>query len=390
MSAIELFDRYKAEADACYDPAFFAREKVQRYADRAGLTEENRQMLLQFLAYADDSLLQFIWQYYYLLFCSEADFRICISAVEEIPMPAASEEKFPGCIAALVYLLAVDNLEKWLADKAVDREEILESYFFRYREIAFLNTLSHNTHGFCRLAYFMYGYTKPAILRAGRLDFHYTDYKNYCEMYEDAAGNRIFPALPNYTYNQYGLQEPDGFRPSYHREGNILTAHLFGEKGRLSLQPQQIDLTGYTPVLLPGDSVLTIHIPEGGRMYVEDVKASIRKAHALFTKYMPPFKKIVCQTWFLDPALRDDVIRDGSNMAAFADLFDIISATDNYNHSIYEHIFKVKRQPLEDLKPCNAFQQRILDRALRGERIYWSYGVLKKEYCDALLQNRDF
>ena len=390
MNILELFDLYKAEADACYDPAFFAENKVLRYAERAGLTEDNKQMLLRFLAYADEALLRFIWQYYYLLFCTKEDFRLCLGVVEMIPTISPSEEKYPGCISALLYLLAVDNLEKWLAGKDINKAEIIESYFFRYREISFLNMLSHNTYGFCRLSYFMYGYAKPSILRANRLDFHYTEYKNYCEMYEDTAGNRIFAALPNYTYNQNGLQAPNGFVPSYKKEGDILTAHLFGEKGRLDIHPQQIDLTKYKPVLLPGDHVATIHIPGGGRMYIEDVKASIRKAYDLFAKYMPPCKTIVCQTWFLDPALRDSVILEGSNMAAFADLFDIICGTDNDNHSIYEHIFKVKRQPLEDLKPRNAFQQRIVDRALRGEKIYWSYGVLKKEYCDALLQGRDF
>jgi len=35
MNVKELFDLYKTKADACYDPAFFAVEKVSRYAERA-------------------------------------------------------------------------------------------------------------------------------------------------------------------------------------------------------------------------------------------------------------------------------------------------------------------------------------------------------------------
>jgi len=390
MDIKELFQQVKKEADACFDPAFFAEDRIRHYAARAKLAEDHVYLLLAFLDFVDDALLYFIWQYYYLLFCSEADFSESIGVVEDIPLPDSSEEKFPGCICSLVYLLAVDNLEKWTDGKDVNKTEIIESYFFRYREFAELNTLTHNTFGLCRLAYFMYGYAKPAILRIGRLDFQYTTYRNYCEMYEDTEGNRFFAALPNYTYNQFGLQEPDGFLPVYRKEGSILTAHFFGEKGRLDNLPQKIDLTQLQTVLKPGDHVITIHIPAEGRMMPEDVKESIRKAYVLFGKYMPVCKAIVCQTWFLDPALRGEIIRDGSNMAAFADLFDIICGTDSRNFSIYEHIFKVKPQPLEDLKPANAFQQRIVERALRGERIYWSYGVLKKEFCDALRQNRVF
>ena len=108
------------------------------------------------------------------------------------------------------------------------------------------------------------------------------------------------------------------------------------------------------------------------------MKESIKDAAFLFEKYFPPAKAFVCHTWFIDPGLRGEIIKDGSNMAAFADLFDVISGPDNENHSVFEHVFKVKRQPLEDLNPQNDFQNRVLQRAMRGEKIYWSYGVLKR------------
>jgi hypothetical protein len=208
-------------------------------------------------------------------------------------------------------------------------------------------------------------------------------------MYEDDAGNRIFAALPNYTYNQRGLQEENGYVPAYQKEGSILTAHLFNEKGRLQPISQRIDTENLRLMLQPGDKIITIHIPGGGKLYPDEVMASIRAADKLFSRYFQPFKAIVCETWFIDPALRDDVVKDGSNIAAFADLFDIICGTDNNNHSIFEHIFKVKRQPLENLEPQNEFQRRMVERAIAGEKLYWSYGVLKKKYCNELLKERE-
>ena len=389
MTINESFEAYHSVADACYDPQFFAEERVRSYAVRAKLDENSIAYLCKFLAYADEGILRFMWQFYYFQFCTPEDYSLDPGVMEELTMPERAESTYPGCIRAVVYLLAVDNLIRWTDGKVLNREEIIEGYFDRYRNMVALNRVSHGTSGLCRLSYFLYGYAKPSILRVGRLNFQLTTYKDYCEMYEDDAGNRIFAALPNYTYNQHGLQDKNDFRPVYKKEDNILHAHLFGDKGRLGLQHQIIDTSKLKLVLKPGDKVVTIHIPEGGKMYVDDVKTSISAAYRLFCMYFPPIKAIVCQTWFIDPALRPDVVKEGSNIAAFADLFDIICGTDNDNHSIFEHIFKVKRQPLENLHPGNEFQRRIVERAMNGEKIYWSYGVLKKKYCDKFLKERE-
>jgi len=388
MTIHELFHSYRDSADACFDPQFFSKERILRYAERARIAPDHTQMIAEFLNAADTALLRFMWQFYYFQFCTEEDFSLNPGIIDTIDMPSEAEAKFPGCLRAIVYLLAVDNLERWLDGKPLRRTEIIEGYFNRYRNMAELNRVSHNTPGFCRLTYFLYMYAKPAILRVGRLNFQYTKYKNYCEMYENAAGDRIFAALPNYTYNAHGLQEKDGFTPFYQSSDGILTAHIFDKDGKLSAEPQSYKLADLQLMLKPDDRVLTIHIPEGGPLLREDVLSSMREAEEIFTAYFPPHKAIVCQTWFLDPALRGEVIRDGSNMAAFADLFDIISGTDNDNHSIYEHIFKVKRQPLEALIPTNDFTRRILERAMRGEKLYWGYGVLKKSISDEFKQKR--
>ena len=384
MTINDIFAKYKDEADSCYNPEFFSKERVRRLAVRARLEEANIDMLMDFLSNADEETFMFMWQLYYFQYCSSEDFRSNIVLMEHIARPHHSEAKFPGCINAVVYLMAVENLEKWLDGKDLDSNVVLESYFDRYRYMTRLNLITHNTYAFCRLSYFLYGYSKPASLRVGRLNFQYIEYKDYCEMYEDKLGNRIFAALPNFTYNQKGLQEKDGFVPYYVKDDKHLTAHVFKDKGRLNTEATTMELNRLKPLLKPGDKVVTIHIPEDGKLLIEDVKRSIKDAWDLFSRYFPPFKAIVCQTWFIDPGLRGEVIKDGSNMAAFADLFDIISGTDNDNHSIYEHIFKVKRQPLENLVPQNDFQRRILERAVRGEKIYWGYGVLKKSIVEEL------
>ena len=373
----DLLVKYEMPAKATFSEEFVNKEKVLAIAEEAQLNADNKKLIAEFMDYADEDLKQFIWLLYYIQFESDEDFIQDIWKLDQIPMPSMAENKYPGCIKAVVYLLAAENFKTWLKERDLPGS-MVESYYDRYRYFVSMNLISHETHGLCRLSPFLYGYARPFILRVGRLTFQYTQYKDYCEMYEDELGNRVFVALDNYSYNDIGLQDKNGRVPMYERNGDVLTAHIFDEKGRLTHEPKKLSLKTYKKILSPGDNVITIHIPEGKKLDISEVKESIKDAAFLFEKYFPPAKAFVCHTWFIDPGLRGEIIKDGSNMAAFADLFDVISGPDNENHSVFEHVFKVKRQPLEDLNPQNDFQNRVLQRAMRGEKIYWSYGVLKR------------
>ena len=375
----DILKKYEQSAKKTFDNNFVSKEKVLEYAEAAGLSDDNKKHIAEFMDYANEDLKQFIWLFYYIQFESEEDFRRDITQLNQIPMPLESEEKYPGCIKAVVYLLAAEHFKKWLRECNLPAS-MIESYYERYRYFVSENLISHGTYGLCRLSHFAYGYARPSILRVGRLAFQFIPYKDYCEMYEDEMGNRVFIALPNYSYDENGLQDKNGsVVPRYECSGKELIGHTYDSKGRLISEPIKLDLQSYKKVLAPGDDVVTIHIPGGEKLDMNEVRQSIQDASILFQKYFPPFKAFVCQTWFIDPGLRGEIIREGTNMAAFADLFDVICGPDNENHSVFVHVFKVKHQPLEDLVPQNDFQSRVLKRALRGEKIYWSYGVLKNE-----------
>lgn len=371
-----ILSKYEQAAKDTFHDSFVNKEKVLEYADSAGLSDDNKELLAEFMGCADEKLKQFIWLFYYIQFESEEDFIRDIWQLDQIPMPSEVEMQYPGCIKAVTYLLAAEHLREWLRKRELPIS-MMESYYDRYRYFVSMNLISHGTCGLCRLSPFLYGYARPFILRIGRLAFQFTQYKDYCEMYEDKEGNRVFMALPNYSYNEKGLQDKNGRLPGYECSGEELVAHRFDTQGRLVPKPIRLDMQKFHKILSPGDNVITIHIPEGEKLDINEVKESIREASGLFQKYFPPSKAFVCHTWFIDPGLRGEIIKEGTNMAAFADLFDVISGPDNENHSVFEHVFKVKRQPLEELVPQNDFQRRVLQRALRGEKIYWSYGVLK-------------
>ncbi len=375
----ELFEKYKDAATASFSENFFSIENIARYAKFAKLDEENIRFLSDFLQFAKEDLKRFMWQFYYMLFESGEDFSDDIWQLDKISLPEEAEKKFPGAIKACIYLPAADHLRAWAKNTEFDPDELVESYYGRYRKFVERNRYSHNTFGLCRLSSFLYAYAAPHTLPVGLLTFQRRPHEPFCELYENDRGERLFVAVPFCRYNEAGYQAEEGYLPVHEIKGDTLIANTFGEKGKLNLTPETISLKEYKKILSPGDFIVTIHIPGERPLHKDEVKQSIEDAKRLCGKYLPPFKAIVCTTWFIDPNLRGEIIKDGSNMAYFADLFDVVCARDNKNASIFEHVFETVAQPLENLVPENDFQKRIVDRALRGEKIYWTFGVLKND-----------
>ena len=374
-----LLGKYRQRAEDTYPEGWICTETVLSVARMAQLDADFVSLLKTFMESADEDIKRFMWLYYYLQYEGEENFYRNIWVLDEIPVPEETEEKFPGCLKSVVYLLAWFRLDRWVQEKGLPKE-VSQAYFGRYRYLSSLNRVTHNTPALCRLSPFLYGYSKPFSLCLGRLAFQVLPFKDYCELYEDSQGNRLFVALPNYHYDDRGLQAEDGWVPSYEIAGCTLIAHVFNGNGRLRLQPEPIDLRCYHRILSPADDVVTIHIPEGGRLTPESVQESLQLAQKVFGEHFLQTKAFVCQTWFIDPNLRGEVVRDGSNMAMFADLFDVICGPDNGYHSVFEHVFVVKKQPLENLVPKTGLQERILQYVLDGKPMYWGFGVLKQGF----------
>lgn len=56
-------------------------------------------------------------------------------------MPSESEEKFPGGIKAVTYLLSAENLKAWIAERGLEYD-IVEAYYGRYRYFVELNLIT--------------------------------------------------------------------------------------------------------------------------------------------------------------------------------------------------------------------------------------------------------
>jgi hypothetical protein len=114
--------------------------------------------------------------------------------------------------------------------------------------------------------------------------------------------------------------------------------------------------------------VLSIHIPDFlGPMTPEACDASITEAHTFFSTYFPdePVVAGVCNSWLLDPQLRD-YLREDSNIRRFQDRFQLLPGAYNVNESIVQFVFGPTTEDLNTLPQRSSLERAVVAHMRAG------------------------
>ena len=354
----------------------FDTKTILEKAEYAKLEEKQiskmREYLEFFIKKPDLQLLA--WIYYYTLFESGKEYSHEIS---ELPMPELSEKKYPGMLAAVIFLASSEHLNSWIENNNA-YNSFYDDYFSNYRRFINVNYRDRGNLGICgAYIYWLYAYSKPKIFRIKRLSFEMSRFRSYYDVYLfEQTGEHIPIARSGYRYGIDGRQTDslEGFEPVSEIINHRLKGYTYDKNGLLIFQPVFIDLNLYKLVISLNDYVISIHIPGDGKLSEDDVLDSIQSARLFFKEKFPDFhyKAFVCSSWLLDTDL-SQFLSPESNILMFQQCFRIILSDIN-NYSLYSHIFNVKLCPPEHLIPKNRFQSAILDYIKNGGILYSGYG----------------
>ena len=160
--------------------------------------------------------------------------------------------------------------------------------------------------------------------------------------------------------------------------GRHLSAKLF-RLGRLQycMAGAEHDIPKYG--IKKGDPVIEVHIPEGGRLSVEECEKSLALAREFFKKYFPDYTYSVftCHSWLLDDTMKK-YLSENSGIVTFGDMFDKVETEESYD--LLKYLFTWDTTPL-NLKyrhPTSSLAEKIQKATLSGEKFYSTLGVIKK------------
>ncbi|NQU44377.1 DUF5596 domain-containing protein [bacterium] len=123
-------------------------------------------------------------------------------------------------------------------------------------------------------------------------------------------------------------------------------------------------------VLRPGDSVLDIHIPPGGRMGLDVVKETLDQAAKFFRLYFPerPIKGFCCASWILNPDL-EQILWPDSNLALLQREVYLLPWPSQGQYDGCMFVFCEKEPDPERVPRETRLQTCFADHMLRGGRL---------------------
>lgn len=134
-------------------------------------------------------------------------------------------------------------------------------------------------------------------------------------------------------------------------------------------------------IFAPGDTLLKVHIPYGGKLTREACDAAYEKARRIYTACYPEhdFRGFICNTWLLCPALLS-FLPEHSNIRHFQDSYRIFpaknTAADVFLYVYGMTVSSANEVDFENLSEDNSMQRGIKKLLLSGEYIHQYNGFI--------------
>lgn len=348
---------------------------IYKSLDKFGFSYEQQKALYDYgKALADnEELLARAVQYYHMIF--ESPNAVNAADLKE------HDGLEKGMLFAILFLVRCE-----LFGEALEKDGIPGRYaqhgIWHYKNLFERNKRCYGQYGFCGMyRNGMVNYVKPKTFTLGRLSFEMNGFSGPYDVYRNKKSGELIPiAAASLRYLANGKPAPqsasDVFKTTFSEDKEI-QGYTFHEDGTLDFGRVILKTDEYEKVLKQGDPVLSVHIPEKGKMTPESVRESFAEARRFFAKYygQKHFKAFVCSSWLLDTGLKD-FLKPESNIAAFQKHFRIALSFVN-TFSIYWHIFGIEKfVPYSELKPKNSFQKKILDYVSNGGNLYSGNGFI--------------
>lgn len=127
----------------------------------------------------------------------------------------------------------------------------------------------------------------------------------------------------------------------------------------------------------PGDTIISVHIPSGGRLDFDENTADLKRAAEIVTECFGEFKLFYCNSWLLDPMIKKVMGKD-TNMTRFADRFTRYPI-ESIGTSVFHYLYLTTDTENIDILPENTSMQRKIKTHLKsGGKIYNFQGVFTK------------
>ena len=157
-------------------------------------------------------------------------------------------------------------------------------------------------------------------------------------------------------------------------EGNVVNAF-----GRCEKEIKTFKKSEYSLCLKPGDTLLSVHIPNTGEFNDKVCAESYQRAYEIFETYYPELniKGLHCHSWMLSSELLS-ILKPQSNIIKFRERY-MCYPGETQGEDVFNFVFKLKFKKFEDMAEDTSLQREVKKIYLSGNYVYEYSGVILKD-----------
>lgn len=129
-----------------------------------------------------------------------------------------------------------------------------------------------------------------------------------------------------------------------------------------------------------GKDAISVHIPAGIRLNVQQNLQSFQEALDFYERYYSEYKILgfVCKSWMLNPHI-EEIMGRKTNISRFGDMFDRFDIGDTEGKDVYRFVYKlIEPCPVDELSEETSLQRNIKEYLKVGNKVLNYGGFISK------------
>ncbi|HEY3418663.1 MAG TPA: acyltransferase domain-containing protein [Armatimonadota bacterium] len=289
----------------------------------------------------------------------------------------------PGWLPAVITISGVPSMLAKHQARGIPREITLDTMDDMERWLR-ANEARYGVPCFDHLFWLSY-HLRGELFRLGRLQFQFGTM--YHEVHVFRRGSELLAlSEAGIRFRRDGLVDgtnalfdEEAWTADYSVDDRLTRGHPISPDGYAHPEPVELDLREWREVLSPGDPVLHVHIPAGGKMDHDLCLASYRQALDFFPRYFPDyaFRAFTCSSWLLDSQFAR-ILPATSNIVQFVQSYYTYPVKSG-DEGAFDRVFNGRPVDLTTAPRDTTLRRAILDFTLAGGRLRGATGFILRD-----------
>lgn len=300
--------------------------------------------------------------------------------LKNLPLFVFPEEEHPF-FALLCLIPAIPKIHALLQERGLP-QDVIQNTLGQFEACIFIYSLRFDRLGLNKRYFdWLQHYVDFEILNIERLRFEVLTLRDPIYLLRHRAIGQEVLLMGGPEMNRQGLYadtppvEKAAFTASFAETEDAYMGTVVSGAGRCLPEIRSFSKSEYQLILQPGDTCLSVHIPDQGDFSRERCEASYTRAVEIFRTHFPELtvKAMHCHSWMMAPELKD-ILKPGSRILSFSDPY-LRYPIPTQGEDVLNFVFLLKFKTYQDLPEDTSLRRALKQLYVNGKYLYEYGGI---------------